>query len=123
MSVNKVIIVGFLGKDPEVKTIDSGKKVASFTLATSESYTNKQGEKVTDTEWHNCKAWGALAGVIEKYLKKGSQVYVEGKIKYRSYEKDGVTKYITEISVDSLHMLGSKGDSRPEQKSDPLDFP
>ena len=110
MSVNKVILIGNLGKDPEVKTLDNGSKVASFTLATSDNYVNKTtGEKVDQTDWHNVEAWGNVAGIIEKYLNKGSQVYIEGKLKVSTYEKDGETKYRTFIRLDTLKMLGSKG--------------
>lgn len=107
--VNKVILVGNLGKDPEIKTFESGTKKASFSLATAESYKDKNGEKKENTEWHNIVFWGNLVDVIDKYLKKGNQVYIEGKITSRSYDdKDGNKKYITEIVGTSLVMLGSK---------------
>jgi single-strand DNA-binding protein len=106
--INRVILIGNLGKDPEVMTFDNGVKKASFSLATTESYKNKEGAKVDQTEWHNIVLWRGLAEVAEKYLKKGSQIYVEGKIKYRSYEQDGVKKYITEIYADNMTMLGSR---------------
>jgi single-strand DNA-binding protein len=109
--INRVILIGNLGKDPEVMTFDNGVKKASFSLATTESYKNKEGAKVDQTEWHNVVLWRGLAEVAEKYLKKGSQIYVEGKIKYRSYEQDGVKKYITEIYADSMTMLGGRRDS------------
>jgi single-strand DNA-binding protein len=106
--VNKVILVGNVGKDPEVKSIGS-KKVAKFVLATSESYKDQSGERVEQTEWHNIEFWGTTVDVVEKYVKKGSQVYVEGKIRTRSYEdKDGVKRYVTEIMGNSLTLLGSK---------------
>lgn len=111
MSINKVILVGNVGKDPEVRHLDSGTSVANFPLATSESYTAKSGEKVTNTEWHNIVAWRGLAEVVENYIKKGSQLYVEGKIRTRSYEQDGVKKYRTEIFADSIQMLGRKDDT------------
>jgi single-strand DNA-binding protein len=105
--INKAILIGNLGKDPEIRTIDSGRKVATFSLATTESYKDKNGERVDQTEWHNIVFWGPIADVIEKYLKKGSQIYVEGKIRTRSYEdKEGVKKYITEIVGDKMTMLG-----------------
>jgi single-strand DNA-binding protein len=108
--VNKVILLGNLGKDPEVRAIDNGRKVARFTLATTESYRNQQGERVDQTEWHNVVFWGPVVDVIEKYLKKGNQVYIEGKISNRSYDdKDGVKKYITEITGNNLTLLGGKG--------------
>ena len=109
MSVNKVILVGNLGKDPEVTSLESGVKVASFSIATSESYKDKNsGEKITKTEWHNITLWRGLAEVAEKYLNKGSQVYIEGKLQTRSYEdKEGVTRYRTDIVGSNMTMLGS----------------
>ena len=112
MSVNKVILVGNVGKDPEIRHLDSGVAVASFSLATSESYTAKNGERVTTTEWHNIVLWRGLAEVAEKYIKKGSRLYLEGKITSRQYEKDGQTKYFTEIVANNMVML----DSRNTQK-------
>ncbi len=108
MSVNKVILIGFLGSDPEVKTLDSSVKVARVSLATSESYTDKSGKKVENTEWHNLVIWRGLADVVEKYTKKGSQIYVEGKLKTSSYEKDSVKHYRTDIVVDNLRLLDRK---------------
>ena len=109
--INKVILVGNLGKDPEVRTLENGAKVANFTLATSETYKNKDGQKVTQTEWHNIVLWRGLAEIAEKYLKKGNQVYIEGKIRLRSWEdKDGVKRYTTEILGDNMTMLGSRRD-------------
>ena len=111
MGVNKVILVGHVGKDPEVQYIKEDVPVAKFTLATSETYRTKQGDKVTNTEWHNIVVWRGLAKVVEQWVKKGSQLYLEGKISTRSYEKDGQTKYFTEIVVSSLEMLGkAQGD-------------
>lgn len=105
--VNKVILLGHLGKDPEVKKLDSGKSVANFSLATSEVYKNKEGEKVTNTEWHNIVLWSPLAEIAESYLKKGSQLYLEGKISNRSYEdKDGIKKYISEVVGRDITLLG-----------------
>ena len=115
MSINKVILVGHVGKDPEVKHLDSETAVASFSLATSENYTNKNGEKVENTEWHNIVCWRRLATLAENYIRKGSQVYIEGKIRTRSYEQDGIKKYITEINADTIQLLGRKSDSsQPE---------
>jgi len=108
--INRVILVGNLGKDPEVMTFDNGVKKASFSLATTESYKNKEGAKVDQTEWHNIVVWRGLAEVAEKYLRKGSQIYLEGKIKTRSYEQDGIKKYITEIYGDNFTMLGGRKD-------------
>ncbi len=109
MSINKVILVGNVGKDPVIRYFDKGVAKASFPLATSETYTNQQGETITSTEWHNIVLWRALAEVAEKTIKKGSQVYIIGKIKTRSYvDKDGVNKYITEILADTLLPLDKK---------------
>ncbi len=118
MSVNKVILVGNVGKDAEVRHIDSGVAVASFPFATSENYTAKSGEKVTSTEWHNIVAWRGLAEFAGEYIKKGRQLYIEGRIRTRSYDdKDGVKKYFTEILADKIQLLGRKDqdndDSRP----------
>jgi single-strand DNA-binding protein len=109
MSINKVILVGNVGKDPTVRYFDKGVAKATFPLATSETYTNQQGETITSTEWHNIVLWRALAEVAEKTVKKGSQVYIVGKIKTRSYvDKDGINKYITEILADTLLLLEKK---------------
>ena len=118
-SVNKVILVGNLGKDPEVKKFDSGIKIASFSLATTEKKKNKSGEMVSNTEWHNIVVWGALSDVAEKYLKKGSQIYLEGKIKTSSWEdKSGSKRYKTEIYADSFTMLGVKDVQSNEPKKE-----
>ena len=112
--VNKVILLGNLGKDPEVRRLDDGRAVANFSLATSETYKNKSGEKVTNTEWHNIVLWSPLADIAENYLKKGSQVYIEGKVSNRSYEdKDGVKKYISEVVGREITLLG-----RPPEQQD-----
>ena len=109
MSINKVILVDNVGKDPVVRYFDKGVAKATFPLATSETYTNQQGETITSTEWHNIVLWRALAEVAEKTIRKGSQVYIVGKIKTRSYvDKDGVNKYITEILADTLLLLEKK---------------
>ncbi|HNW50208.1 MAG TPA: single-stranded DNA-binding protein [Prolixibacteraceae bacterium] len=109
MSVNKVILVGNAGKDAEVRYIDSGVAVATFSLATSETYTSKNGEKVTTTEWHNIVAWRGLGEFAGKYIQKGRQLYIEGRIRSRSYDdKDGVKKYVTEILADTIQLLGKK---------------
>ena len=109
--VNKVILLGRLGKDPEIRAMETGRKVANFTLATSETYKDKNGEKVESTEWHNVVFWGPVADVIEKYVKKGSQIYVEGKLRTRSYEKDNVKRYTTEILGDTITMLDGNKNS------------
>ena len=106
---NKVQLIGNLGNTPEIITLDSGKKLAKFSIATNESYKNAQGEKVTETQWHNLIAWGKTAEIVEKYLKKGKEIAIEGKLTNRSYEdKEGVKKYFTEIVINELMMLGSK---------------
>jgi single-strand DNA-binding protein len=109
MSVNKVILIGHLGKDPLVRYIDSERVVASFTMATSETFTNKKGERKVETEWHHIEMWDSLAKIAEKYLKKGMLVYVEGKIKSEQWrDKDGTEKTGKKIRVTSMNMLGSK---------------
>lgn len=106
---NKVQLIGNLGNAPEIKTFDSGKKMAKFSLATSENYRNAKGEKVQETQWHNLVAWGKVAEIVEKYLSKGKEVAIEGKLVNRSYnDKEGNKKYITEVQVSELLMLGSK---------------
>jgi single-strand DNA-binding protein len=113
--MNKAILCGHVGKDPEVRSIANDKKVAKFSLATNKSYMNHQGEKITETSWHNIVLWGKLAELAEKYVKKGNSVIIEGEISYRSYEnKDGVIVYITEIIGNALHFVGSKKDEKPE---------
>jgi single-strand DNA-binding protein len=117
--VNKVILIGNLGKDPEVRHLESGATVANFSLATSESYKDRNsGERKTVTEWHNIVVWRGLAEIAEKYLKKGSQVYIEGKLRTRSWDdKDGNTRYTTEVLADNMTMLG--GGNRSGE-TDPL---
>ena len=108
--VNKVILVGHLGKDPEIRHLEGGVAVASFPLATSETF-NKDGRKVEQTEWHNIVMWRGLADVAAKFLQKGKLVYIEGKIRTRSFEdKEGVKKYTTEIVAENFTMLGRKSD-------------
>ena len=125
--VNKVILLGNLGKDPEVRRLDDGRGVAIFSLATSETYKKKSGEKVTNTEWHNIVLWSPLADIAESYLKKGSQVYIEGKISNRSYEdKDGVKKYISEVVGRDITLLGrapenQNTDNSPVEKEDSVE--
>lgn len=107
--VNKAILVGRLGKDPDVRHLESGAAVANFPIATSETYKDKNGNKVEQTEWHNIVLWRGLAEIAEKYLQKGKMVYIEGKLRTRSWEKDGVTRYTTEVVGDQMTMLDSKG--------------
>jgi single-strand DNA-binding protein len=108
--VNKVTLVGNLGKDPEVKHLDNGRAVATFSMATSESYKNKEGEKITNTEWHNVVLWSPIAEIAEKYLKKGNQTYIEGKLTTRRWEdKNGEIRYTTEVLAKNLILLGNAG--------------
>ncbi|MEQ1798570.1 MAG: single-stranded DNA-binding protein [Lacibacter sp.] len=106
---NKVQLIGNLGNAPEVRTLDGGKKMAKFSIATNETYRNAKGEKVTETQWHNMIAWGKVAEIAEKYLTKGKEVVVEGKLVNRNYtDKDGNKKYSTEVQVNELLLLGEK---------------
>ena len=106
---NKVQLIGNLGKAPEVRNTESGKKLVRFSVATNESYRNAKGEKVTETQWHNLIAWGAMADIAEKFLVKGTEICVEGKLVNRHYtDKEGNKKFITEIQVNELLMLGGK---------------
>ncbi len=104
--VNKVILVGHVGKDPEVRYLEGGVAVARLPLATSETYKNKEGQKTEQTEWHNIVLWRGLAEITEKYVRKGKLLYIEGKIRTRSYGDENNKKYITEIIADSMTMLG-----------------
>ncbi|RKX18170.1 MAG: single-stranded DNA-binding protein [Candidatus Zixiibacteriota bacterium] len=117
MSVNKVILIGNVGKDPEIRHIEANNvSVAKFPLATSETYKNKSGEKVTNTEWHNVVMWRYLAEFAEKYIKKGNQIFVEGKITSRSYDdKDGNKRYITEIIADNVRLLGRRDNNNTDE--------
>ncbi|MEM7548913.1 MAG: single-stranded DNA-binding protein [Bacteroidota bacterium] len=107
---NSVRLIGRLGNDPEVRTFESERKMASFSLATNETYYNNKGDKVTDTQWHNIVVWGKKVDVVETYLKKGSEIAMEGKLINRSYEKDGIKKYVTEINLNELLMMDRKSD-------------
>lgn len=120
MSVNKVILVGNLGKDPELRYTPSGAAVCTFSLATSERFKNKQGEQQDRTEWHNIVVWAGLAEICGKYLTKGKQVYLEGRIQNRSYDdRDGNKRYISEVVVNEMQMLGRAG----EQNSGGTGYP
>lgn len=113
MSVNKVILVGNLGKDPELRYTPSGAAVATFSLATTERYKDREGNPQKKTEWHNIVVWRQLAEICGKYLHKGKQIYVEGKIQNRSYEdRDGNKRYISEVVVNEMQMLGSRDDNQ-----------
>lgn len=120
-SLNKVILIGNVGKEPEVRTTTGGSKVASLSLATSRKWTDGKGEKQEKTEWHRLVVWNrgksGLADVVERYVNKGSKLCVEGSIEYREYEKDGERKFITEINVSGLTMLG--GDKPKEREPEP----
>ena len=106
---NKVQLIGNLGNAPEIKSIESGKKMARFSIATNENYRNAKGEKVTETTWHNLVAWGKVAELAEKFLQKGTEVMIEGKLINRSYtDKDGIKKYISEVQVNELLLLNGK---------------
>jgi single-strand DNA-binding protein len=108
--VNKVILLGRLGSDPEVRSFPSGGKVVSFSVATSENYTNKNGEKVEQTEWHRIELWDNLANIAEQYLKKGDMVYIEGKIRTEKWtDKEGIERYTTKIRGNSMQLVGGKG--------------
>lgn len=118
MSVNKVILLGHVGKDPDIKFFDNGNSVASFSLATTEKgYTAQNGTQIPDkTEWHNLVCWRGLAKVVESYVKKGTQLYIEGKIRSRTYDdSNGVKRYVTEIYVDNLELLGGNTQNQQRQ--------
>lgn len=108
-SVNKVILIGNLGKDPEVRSFGNGGMVAKFPIATTETYKDREGNKVEQTEWHNVEVWGELAKIAEQYLKKGRQLFVEGSIRTESWEDNGVKKYTTKIRATNFTMLGTTG--------------
>ena len=125
-SLNKAILIGNLGQDPEIRTTNNGSKVATFSLATSRQWNTPSGEKQEKTEWHRCVVWNSkastLADIVERYVKKGDKLYVEGRIEYRQWQdKDGQTKYSTEINVRELIMLGSArgGDAEGTRSSRP----
>lgn len=126
MSVNRVHLLGNLGKDPEVRTLENGNKVANFSIATSETYKDKNtGEKVTNTEWHKVVLWKHLADIAERFLVKGSQIYIEGKLQNRTYDdKDGNTRIVTEIVAKELKLLGGNQSNKPSNEAgsdDPTD--
>lgn len=121
--VNKVILVGNLGKDPEVRHLEGGVAVANFSLATSETYKDKNGQKNEQTEWHNVVVWRGLAEVAEKYLKKGMTIYIEGKLRTRSWDdKEGTKRYTTEIVAENLVMLGKKENGSPATNEEQNSF-
>lgn len=114
--MNKVILIGNIGKNPEIKNLDGGTTLANFSIATSESYKNRQGEKVTDTEWHNVTAFGKLADIVGNHFTKGMKICIEGKIKTRSWEKDGEKKYATDIIMNSFEFIGGNDKPKPQPK-------
>lgn len=117
-SVNRVTLLGHLGRDPEIKQIN-GQSMANFSIATTDKYKNKAGEIVEDTEWHNIVIWGKLADIVGKWLSKGSAVYLEGKLKTNKWEKDGVTRYSTNVICDKMQMLGSNnGNNKTASQND-----
>lgn len=120
--LNKALLIGRLGKDPETRYTQSGLAISSFSIATSEKFKNKSGEMEERTEWHNCTAFGKQAETIERYLKKGSQVYVEGQIRTEKYDKDGQTRYSTKIIVSGFQFLDSKPSSQ-QTAPEPANYP
>lgn len=122
--INKAIIIGNLGNDPEVKETSNGQSVVSTSIATTTSWKDNNGQRQEKTEWHRVVFFRKLADIAAQYLRKGSKVYVEGRISYRSYEQDGITKYVTDIIADQMQMLDSKGasDNQPKAKDD-IDIP
>ncbi len=113
---NKVQLIGNVGNEPEITNLESGKKIAKFSIATNEFYKNSKGEKEQDTQWHNIVAWGKTAEIIEKYVGKGKEVAIEGKLTSRSYEtKEGEKRYVTEVVVDEILLLGVKGDEKADK--------
>lgn len=117
--VNRVILIGNVGQDPEIRHLDSGVSVANFTLATNESYKDKAGEKVTQTEWHRVVLWRGLAEVAEKFVKKGELLYIEGRLRTRSWDdKDGIKRYTTEVFGDTMKMLGRKTDQGADKATE-----
>lgn len=124
-SVNMAIVVGFVGDDPRINQAQSGRKVASFSLATTEKgYTTQNGQQIPDrTEWHNIVCWGKTAEVVERYVRKGSSLYIQGKIRTRSYEKDGQTRYMTEIECESMQMLDRRAESQQSQYQGESQYP
>lgn len=113
--VNKVILIGNLGKDPETHVFENGLKKVSFPLATTEVFKDKDGNRREVTEWHNIVCWRYLADIAEKYLTKGKPLYVEGRIRTRTWEENGAKKYFTEIEATNIHLLGNKSDSKPTE--------
>ncbi len=124
-SVNMAIVVGFVGDEPRINQTQSGRKVASFSMATTEKgYTTQKGQQIPDkTEWHNIVCWGKTAEVVEKFVRKGSSLYIQGKMRTRSYEKDGQTRYMTEIECESMQMLDRMADAQQSQSQGISKYP
>jgi len=120
--LNKVQLIGNLGKDPEIRITPKEKKVASFSMAVNRSYKDQDGKTIEDTQWVNVEAWETLANIVESYLQKGSQVYIEGRLKTEKYEKNGETKYFTKVVVRDMLMLGSPRSNGPEVDEDDIPF-
>jgi len=121
--INKTLLIGHTGKDPEVRTLDNGAKVAKFNIATNESYKDKNtGELITLTDWHQVEAWGKLADIVERFIKKGSRAYVEGKYKSTTYEQDGQTKYVYYVKADVIRNLSPKDDSQFNASDFPANY-
>lgn len=119
-SVNKVILIGNLGRDPEVRYMPNGEAVTNFSIATTENWKDKSGQKQEKTEWHNIVMYRKLAEIAGEYLEKGTPIYIEGKLQTRKWEKDGVTRYSTEVIADKMQMLGSRGsDDEDDEDEDP----
>ena len=120
--LNKVQLIGNLGKDPEIRFTPEGKQVATFSMAVNRTFKNKEGESIDDTQWFNIEAWTGLAKVVEDHLKKGDRIYTEGRLKTESYEKDGETKYFTKVVVKDMIMLGSSCNGGADQDEDDIPF-
>ncbi len=120
--LNKVQLIGNLGKDPEIRFTPEGKQVAKFSMAVNRTFKNKEGDSIEDTQWFNIEAWTGLAKVVEDHLKKGDRIYIDGRLKTESYDKDGETKYFTKVVVQEMIMLGSSrnGGAGPEEDDIPF---
>lgn len=123
MNLNKVIIIGRLVRDPELKAIPSGSKVTSVSIATSRTWKDKSGSKQEETEFHNCVAWGKTAEIIAQYMKKGHIIMIEGRLQTRSWEKDGVKRYTTEIMIETMQMGPKVAGAKSEPKKEDEDYP
>lgn len=120
--LNKVQLIGNLGKDPEIRFTPEGKQVAKFSIAVNRTFKNKEGDSIEDTQWFNIEAWTGLAKVVEDHLKTGDRVYVEGRLKTESYDKDGETKYFTKVVVKEMIMLGSSRNGGADPDEDDIPF-